>query len=346
MIERIADSTANDGQVDIILPEMEHSNAKKEPIVLEGETEAARLERLGRQRPEKLTSLWREFGFVFSIAMSQVWTEYFVSGFIVLLPVVVDELDIPSASSTWPTSALSLVVSSFLLPFGRIADIYGGFPVYIAGCIWYCIWSLIAGFSTNELMLDFCRALQGLGPAAYLPASLTLLGSMYRPGPRKNLVFSIYGAMAALGFYVGIFFAGLTGQYIGWRWYFWIGSILVFVTTVIAYFTIPNDRAEHKGNGVKMDWLGSITTAAGLILVVFAITDSSHALRGWASPYIIVTFVLGVLFLGVAFYVEGWVAEQPLLPFDVFKIKYVRPFILGLLFAYGTLGVYLLYATM
>lgn len=81
---------------------------------------------------------------------------------------------------------------------------------------------------------------------------------------------------------------------------------------------------DHRGNGTKMDWLGSITIVSGLVLLVFAITDSSHAARGWSTPYIYVTFVLAVLLIGVAFYIEGWVAEQPLLPFDVFKVKYVQ----------------------
>lgn len=313
---------------------------------VEEQSDSVRLEHLGRKRPEKLTTTWKEVGFIFSIAMSQCLTEYFVSGFTVIVPTIVDELDIPPASTTWPASVFSLVISAFLLPFGRLADIYGGFPVYIAGCAWSCIWSLIAGFAQNELMMDFCRALQGLGPAAYLPASLTLLGSMYRPGPRKNLAFSIYGAMAPLGFFIGIFFAGVATQYAVWRWYFWIGTILTLLTALTAYFTIPNDYAEHRGNKVKMDWFGSVSTAAGLILVVFAITASSHAPQGWATPYILVTFILGVLTLAAAFYIEGWLAEQPLLPFEVFKIKYVRPFILGLLFAYGTLGIYLLYATL
>ncbi|KAK3070626.1 hypothetical protein LTR53_010140, partial [Teratosphaeriaceae sp. CCFEE 6253] len=323
---------------------------------LEGESEATYIERLGRQRPEKLNSIWKESGFVFSIAMSQVLTEYFVSGFTVIIPTVVRELDIPPAATTWPASAFSLVLGSFLLPFGRLADIYGGFYVYLGGCAWYCAWSLIAGFAQNEMMLDICRALQGLGPAAYLPASLTLLGAMYRPGPRKNIVFSIYGAMAAFEQYVeslqnltsnvGIFFAGVAAQYATWRWYFYIGALLTFVTLCIGYFTCPNDYAEHKHNGVKMDWWGSLTTVAGLILLVFAITDSSHAPNGWRTPYIYVTLILAVASLCAAFYVEGWVAEQPLLPFDVFRIKCMRPFLLGLLFAYGTLGIFLLYATL
>lgn len=91
---------------------------------------------------------------------------------------------------------------------------YGGYPVYLGGLAWFCICSVIAGFSQNQLMLDFCRALQGLGPAAFLPSGVMLLGSIYRPGPRKNLVFSLYGGAAPLGFFLGVFFAGLTGQFL------------------------------------------------------------------------------------------------------------------------------------
>lgn len=156
----------------------------------DGDSEKARIKRLGRQRPPQLASLWQEIGFVFSITISQLLSEYFVSGFTILLPTIANALDIAASSQTWPASVFSLVIASFLLPFGRLGDIYGGYPVYIGGCAWYCVWSLIAGFSKGEVMLNICRAIQGLGPAAYLPAGLQLLGSMYRPGPRKNLIFA------------------------------------------------------------------------------------------------------------------------------------------------------------
>lgn len=202
------------------------------------------------------------------------------------------------------------------------------------------------GFSNNEITLDVLRALQGLGPAAYLPAGLQLLGSTYRPGPRKSLVFFIYGGMGVIGFFVGFFFAGISGEYLNWRWYFWIGSILVSIVAVVSYIAIPSDMEEHKNNGVEMDWWGSAAIISGLILVVFGVTDSSHAPQGWASPRILVAFILGIGMLGIAFYVEGWVAAQPLLPFEVFQIKGMRPFIVGLLFCYGTLGIFMLYTTL
>lgn len=73
---------------------------------------------------------------------------------------------------------------------GRLADIYGGKRLFVIGIGWLVIWSIIAGVSHNELLLVLSRAISGLGPAAFLPSSVMLLGSVYRPGPRKNLVSS------------------------------------------------------------------------------------------------------------------------------------------------------------
>lgn len=269
-----------------------------------------------------------------------------MSGFNVILPILVKKLDIPVASQVWPASALALVTASFLLPFGRLADMFGGYPVYLGGLAWFCLWSVIAGFSQNQLMLDFCRALQGLGPAAFLPSGVMLLGSIYRPGPRKNMVFSLYGGAAPLGFFLGVFFAGLTGQFLNFGWYFWIGALLVLSTAIAAFFTVPSDMQERRAKGVKMDWLGSALIVAGLILVVFAITDSSHAPDGWRTPYIYVTLVVGALLLAATFYVEGWVASAPLLPPSLFKVPYLKPLIVSLFLSYGILGVFLLYGTL
>lgn len=309
------------------------------------ESMEVRIERLGRQRPAEFNSVWTEIGFCFSLLASMVMAEYFVSGFNVILPTLATALDIPPQSQTWPASVFSLVTGAFLLPFGRLADIYGGYVVFMLGLIWFFFWSLIGGFSRDFVMLTFCRALQGLGPAAFLPAGVMLLGSIYRPGPRKNLVFSLYGACSPMGFFTGIFFAGLSGQYLPWGWYFWIGSILLFLTSFIAFSTIPSDRQERQAHDVRMDWLGVISIVPGLMLVVFAITDSSHATEGWNTPIIYVTFVLGCLFLCGAIYVEGWIAKMPLLPFDLFNVKHMKALAVALFFSYGVFGIYLFYAS-
>lgn len=286
-----------------------------------------------------------------------------MSGFTVILPTLVEELGIGQASATWPASAFSLSLAAFLLIFGRLGDMYGGYPVYIAGLAWLTVWSLVAGFSYNELMLNFCRALQGLGgfsspycedplltiqgPAAFLPASVMVLGSVYRPGPRKNLVFSIYGACAPLGFFIGIFFAGVTAQYTRWGWFFWVGTILAAITTVVAYYTVPSDVQEKRDAKTRptMDWLGAVLIVAGLLLVTFAIVDSAHAPRKWNNPYIYTLFIVGCLLLIAAAYVEVRVATEPLLPSSLFKIKCMPALTFALFLTYGSLGILMLYAT-
>src|SRR5690349_20155417 len=107
-------------------------------------------------------------------------------------------------------------------------------------------------------MLIVTRALGGLGPAAFLPTSIMLLGKTYRPGPRKNLVFSLWSAFAPIGFFLGIITGGATTEYLSWRWYFWLGCIVTFVVCVASLITIPRDRAQTRAENahVKMDYWG------------------------------------------------------------------------------------------
>ncbi|KAH1352150.1 hypothetical protein KXW30_005462 [Aspergillus fumigatus] len=307
----------------------------------------ARIERLGRERPPCFSSLWSELTFCFSIVMSQILAEYFISGSNILLPTLISALDIPLASSIWPSTALSLAVTSTLLIYGRVADMYGGFACYLFGATWLAISSILAGFSQTWLMLVICRALQGLALAAFLPSGMMILGSVYRPGPRKNLVFSVYGACAALGFFVGIFFSGLSGRFLTWRWYFFIGGILAAVTAVTSFFSTPSDFAERrKTRKVGMDWLGGGLLVPGLVLLVFAIAGSAHAPRQWATAYIDVCLALGVVLLAAFVYVEGWVVGDPLATADVFAVKYLKPLLFSLVCLYGSLGIFLLYGAL
>lgn len=103
---------------------------------------------------------------------------------------------------------------------------------------------------------------------------------------------------------------------------------------------------ERKHHDIKMDYLGTLLILSGLTLSVFALTDSAHAAQGWKTPYILVCFILGCLILIAAFYVEGWVAADPVLPFDMFDAPSIKPLMVSLLFFYGCLGVFLLYGTL
>lgn len=253
-------------------------------------------------------------------------------------------IGIPARSASWPSSAFALTAGSSLLFFGQLADKYGGFVVFIGGLAWHLIWALVAAFSHNEVMIDICRALQGFGPAAFLSAGIMLLGSTYRPGWRKNLIFSIYGASAPVGFFFGILISGLAGQFLSWRWYFWIGAILLFLALIAGLVFVPQSiRRKPPHPEIEIDWLGAVLFVSSLILIFFAINDCGHAVAGWRTPYVFVTFIVGSLLLIGAVYVEGWVAKHPLLPFSLFRVPQMLPLTIALFFFYGVFGIWLLY---
>ncbi|KAI2863573.1 hypothetical protein CBS76997_11290 [Aspergillus niger] len=305
------------------------------------ESPSARIERLGRERPSAFPNLWTELFCLFGIIMSQFLTEFFVSGFTVILPPLARELKIPQASQVWPATAFSLVISSTLLIFGRLGDMCGGYPLFFAGLAWLLIWSLIAGFSASPVMLDICRALQGLGAAAFLPTGVMIIGSLYRPGPRKNLVFAIYGTAGVLGFFGGIAIAGIVGQFLHWSYYFWIGAALAAITLIASICAMPySTLANDSRKKVKMDYLGAICIVCGLVLTIFAITQSAHAPSGWKTPYVLVIFLLGIMFLAGTWYVEKNVVSDPLLPASLFSVKSMTPLLIALLLLYGTWGIF------
>ncbi|KAM5362168.1 hypothetical protein ACJZ2D_012690 [Fusarium nematophilum] len=302
------------------------------------------VEKLGRQRPEVFKSAWAELGFGLSVFCSMLLAEFFVSGFHVILPPLAQDLNIPQASQTWPSSVFSLITGAMLLPMGRLGDMYGGYLVFNGGLLWFFAWALIAGFSKNYMMLIFCRALQGLGPAAYLPGGVMLMGKIYRPGPRKNLMFAMYGAFAPLGFFFGILAGGLAAEFLSWRWYFWIGTIIFGVVAGVSLVAVPFDYRDRRSD-ISMDWWGVGTIVPGLLLIVYALTDSSHAPDGWATPYIIVTLILGVFFLVAAWYVETRKTASPLLPADLFAPKYMKRLMVALFLGFGTFGLFLFYSS-
>lgn len=122
-----------------------------------------------------------------------------------------------------------------------------------------------------------------------------MIGSLYRPGPRKNLVFGLYGTAAMFGYFVGIFVAGIVGQFLLWGYYFWIYAILTAVTLATSSFSIPHGDGEGKRTKISatMDRLGAATIVSGLALVVFTIAECAHAESGWRTPYIPILFVVG-----------------------------------------------------
>ena len=124
------------------------------------------------------------------------------------------------------------------------------------------------------------------------------------------------------------------------------------VAIVVAVLTVPWNPPERDRSSsllskdVKMDWVGSVASFVGLIFVVFAVTDSGHAPRKWATPYIWSLFLVGCVILAIAIYLEGWVVEQPLLPLSLFRAPQMTPLSMAVFFSFGVLGIWLFYTSL
>lgn len=223
---------------------------------------------------------------------------------------------------------------------------HGGLSIFTGGIVWTFAFTMLVGFGTSAQTLIVCRAMQGLGAAAHLPAGLAMLGKLYSPGARKNLVSSIYGAMAPLGSFVGILVATLTLHYTHWSWVFWIGAGMALVAATSAYFTRPWGSFDSGDDDLCMDWIGCIGLSASLILLIFTLTQAADATQGWRTPYIIVTGIFALAGLALTIRVEGWIATQPLVPMSIFRIQYIIPLLLGLLLTYGAVTLFVCYVTL
>jgi MFS family permease len=298
-----------------------------------------------RPHTRRSKSIWSEVVFVVSISISRSLCGYSLIGFPTLLPTLVDKFHLEGTSRIWLASIFPLVLSAFLIPFRRLADRFGVLLVFHLGLAWTLIWTLFAGISTNGSMLIACRAMQGLGGAAHFLSGATILSGIYSPGSRRDRVFFLYESMELLGSFLGILVAGLVSQYLSWRWYFWVAAILALQALVGSALTVPESAKSFSQRAkVPMDWLGCFTTASALILTACWIIEFPDAPQGWRTPYLLATEVLSIVSLGLAVYVEGWIAEKPLLPLRILETSRVGPLLVGLFFGYGAVGLYLLYA--
>ena len=326
--------------------EVEHA---QEPVVAASEPASEKGVPSSPAVRSKFRHFAAEIGFCFTIAMTQFLAEYLISGFAIELPNLLNhslQVGPGSMGLFWPASLLSLILSATLLIWARLSDMYSAYFTFMFGVAWLAIWTLIPGFCGQTIWLDISRAMQGLAIAAFTPSTFSMVGSIYPEGPRRNFVMGLYSGCAPLGFFAGFLVAGALPEDKP-QWYFWIASALAFLTFVTAFLSVPSDRTDRRKLGLKMDWIGSFLIMSGLILVSYALAVEPYANQfgtektGFVLPIVSGPFASGIVCLIVAFWYEGWFATCPLLPFDFFRPKGVKPFSMACLCFYASYGVWL-----
>lgn len=144
-------------------------------------------------------SLPREILFVGIICLAQFTAQLGLGQTLFILPVIGRSFDISDPGQlSWLIAGYSLTVGTFIIISGRLGDMFGYKRMLLVGFSWYALWSMVAGLSvySGHVLFVFARVFQGIGPAITLPNGVALLGSTYPPGPRKAMVFALFGACA------------------------------------------------------------------------------------------------------------------------------------------------------
>lgn len=167
--------------------------------------------------------------------------------------------------------------------------------MFVFGFIWFGLWSILAGLSVyvEQIFFDFCRAMQGIGPAILLPNGIAILGTLYPPSPRKDMAFAMFGSVAPGGSAFGAVFASIFAQFLWWPWAYWAMAIACLMIAIVAWVVIPaypgNDDRDKMFQ--RLDVLGSIFGVGGLVLVNVAwnqgYIEHVEALRDFAKIFCI-----------------------------------------------------------
>jgi len=177
---------------------------------------------------------------------------------------------------SWVFSAYLLTSTASVPLWGRLSDVMGRRPVYLAAIALFLIGSMLAGLSQSMFQLILFRLLQGLGAGGLIPLGLTIIGEIYTLAERTRMqaVFSsLWGVSSVAGPLIG----GIITDLVSWRWVFYVNLPIGLVAGAIVHRSLPSEQQTDNGS---LNWPGAILlfAATGLVLVA-----SSEASVAWAA---------------------------------------------------------------
>lgn len=236
----------------------------------------------------------------------------------IALPSMRRELGFSDADVQWILNGYALTFGGLVLLLGRAGDLYGRRRLFVVGLALFAAASLVGGFAWEPWILVCARFIQGVGAAALVPASLSLLTVIFAEGEERNRAIGIYGAMAALGFVVGMVGGGVITEFLGWRWVLFVNVPVALVALVPAPAVLPESRNERATR--SLDLAGALTATAGLGLLIYAISEVPE--NGWISTATLGFGTLGTLLMA-CFVVAERRSTGPLVPLGVLKKRAV-----------------------
>jgi EmrB/QacA subfamily drug resistance transporter len=230
---------------------------------------------------------------------------------IVALPKIQNELSLSDAGRSWVITAYVLTFGGLMLLGGRLGDTIGRKRTFIVGVALFTISSVLCAVAWDEVTLVVARLSQGVGSAIASPTGLALVATTFPKGPARNFATAVFAAMTAVGSVMGLVVGGALTE-VSWRLAFLVNVPIGLVMIYLARTALRETNRER----MKLDATGAMLATLACTAAVFAFSMGPE--KGWIS---LTTVGSGVVAMGagLAFIIVERTAENPVVPFDLFR---------------------------
>ena len=229
----------------------------------------------------------------------------------VILPTLVTELQVGFALVQWVVLSFTLTKTALVLSVGRLGDMIGKRPVFLGGTVAFMVGSVLAGLAPNIELLLLFRVIQAVGGAFATALSMGILTEVF-PASERGKALGMFSASVSLGGIAGPFLGGILLDFLSWRWVFFIGIPIGFVSLYFAWRYMPGSPPRGRQ---QFDWTGSFSLAACLLTLMLFLTFGQGA--GYRSPVMLGLFALSVLAFALFLRTERRV-QDPLINLGIF----------------------------
>jgi len=228
------------------------------------------------------------------------------------LPILRNYFNTDIATTEWVMLSYLLTITTLLLTLGRLSDMYGRKPMFMAGLLIFTLGSGLCSLSATAGQLIAFRVVQGLGAAMLMANSLSIITDVF-PHTERGKALGLMGTVVSIGYITGPALGGFLIGWVGWQSIFYINIPIGLFGTVYAWKTLKSDQLHC---GQKFDIKGAILMFLSIISLVLAITRGQ--VLGWGSPAIIGLSLLFAVFL-VGFVMVEKRADQPMVELSLFR---------------------------
>ncbi len=227
-------------------------------------------------------------------------------------PTLVDVFRTQFAVVQWVTLSYLLVITTLLLSIGRLADIRGKKPLFIAGLVVFTVGSVLCGLAPDIWWLIGLRVVQAIGAAMCTALGVAIVTEAFPPHERGRAL-GITGAVVSVGIIAGPTIGGFLIDALSWHWIFFVNLPVGIIGIVLALRYVP---AFRPPGGQRFDYPGAVTLGISLLALLLALTIGQEV--GFAAPAIVLLFALWLITL-VAFVWIEWRTAQPMIDLRLFR---------------------------